>query len=94
MPTPLLLLVSWEGVPSARTERDSPGAQAPPLPGAWLSSCGGLSPVSVQTLRHTHLTDPLLSAPRDSIGIFLLTLLFSSASDVEGSGCCSEGQSI
>lgn len=32
-----------------RTERDSPGAQVSPLPGAWLSSCGGLSPVPVHS---------------------------------------------
>lgn len=90
-----LLCCSWcLGKELISQDRDSPGAHVPPLTGAWLSSCGGFSPVSIQTLKHTHLEDPLWPAPRGTVAIFLFTLPFSSAFDVEGSGCCCEGQSI
>lgn len=58
--------------------RGSPDAQVPTLPRAQLNSCDKFSPLSVNAslLRHSHtyLGDPLCSAPRDTIAIFLFTL--------------------
>lgn len=66
---------------SAGIERDSPGAQVPPLPGARLSSCGGLSPVPVhsntalwQTRCGLHQETPLpfFSSPCLSLQLLML----------------------
>lgn len=76
--TLLLLPLDQEGAQLPGAEGGSPDAQVPTLPRAQLNSYDKFSPLSVNVslLRHSHtyLGDPLCSAPRDTIAVFLFTL--------------------